>query len=93
MGDDGRVHAMEDDEAAAAEQIQSIDIYPLSNYFFGSKEALLFKDETLADRVQRMKSKYIDSIHFNLFRWLYCEFSVYVSSFSLSNVFFLDVFV
>lgn len=35
-----------------------IDIYPLSSYYFGSKEALPFKDETLADRIQRMKSKY-----------------------------------
>ena len=35
-----------------------IDIYPLSNYYFGSKEAIPFKDETLADRVLRMKSKY-----------------------------------
>jgi hypothetical protein len=35
-----------------------IDIYPLSCYYFGSKEAGPFKDETLADRTQRMKSKY-----------------------------------
>lgn len=35
-----------------------IDIYSLSNYYFGSKEVIPFKDETLADRVQRMKSKY-----------------------------------
>ncbi|KAL5572424.1 hypothetical protein UlMin_022021 [Ulmus minor] len=35
-----------------------LDIYPLSSYYFGSKEALPFKDETLADRVQRMKSNY-----------------------------------
>ncbi|KAM3712795.1 hypothetical protein ACB098_01G209300 [Castanea mollissima] len=35
-----------------------IDIYSLSNYYFGSKEVIPFKDETLADRVQRMKSNY-----------------------------------
>ncbi|KAA8523282.1 hypothetical protein F0562_009705 [Nyssa sinensis] len=35
-----------------------LDIYPLSNYYFGSKETLPFKDDTLADRVQRMKSNY-----------------------------------
>lgn len=58
MGDDGHVNAMEDDEASAAEQRRAIDIYPLRNYFFGSKEALLFKNEALADRVQRMNSKY-----------------------------------
>ncbi|XP_022965443.1 pre-mRNA cleavage factor Im 25 kDa subunit 1 [Cucurbita maxima] len=58
MGDDGRMHAMEDDESAAADQIRAIDIYPLSNYYFGSKEPLIFKDKTLADRVIRMKSNY-----------------------------------
>ncbi|KAG6599518.1 Pre-mRNA cleavage factor Im 25 kDa subunit 1, partial [Cucurbita argyrosperma subsp. sororia] len=58
MGDDGHVNAMEDDEASAAEQRGGIDIYPLRNYFFGSKEALLFKNEALADRVQRMNSNY-----------------------------------
>jgi cleavage and polyadenylation specificity factor subunit 5 len=34
-----------------------IDIFTLSNYYFGSKEAIPFKEETLADRVQRLKSK------------------------------------
>ncbi|CAK9326723.1 unnamed protein product [Citrullus colocynthis] len=58
MGDDGRLHAIDDDEASAADQSLAIDIYPLSNYYFGSKQPLLFKDETLADRVLRMKSNY-----------------------------------
>ncbi|CAI0387409.1 unnamed protein product, partial [Linum tenue] len=35
-----------------------VDIYPLSSYYFGSKDALPFKDETLADRLYRMKSNY-----------------------------------
>uniref|UniRef100_A0A2N9HFV2 Pre-mRNA cleavage factor Im 25 kDa subunit n=1 Tax=Fagus sylvatica TaxID=28930 RepID=A0A2N9HFV2_FAGSY len=35
-----------------------IDIFTLSNYYFGSKEAIPFKEETLADRVQRLKSNY-----------------------------------
>ncbi|KAJ9167986.1 hypothetical protein P3X46_019570 [Hevea brasiliensis] len=35
-----------------------IDIYPLSGYYFGSKDPLPFKEETLADRAQRMKSNY-----------------------------------
>lgn len=39
-------------------QSDTVDIYPLSNYYFGSKEAVLPKDDTLADRVQRMKSNY-----------------------------------
>ncbi|KAI7727084.1 hypothetical protein M8C21_031576 [Ambrosia artemisiifolia] len=39
---------------------QIVDIYPLSNYFFGSKPAAsdAFKDETLADRALRLKSKF-----------------------------------
>ncbi|XP_024017120.1 pre-mRNA cleavage factor Im 25 kDa subunit 1 [Morus notabilis] len=35
-----------------------LDIYPLSSYYFGSKEALPLKDENLADRLLRMKSNY-----------------------------------
>ncbi|GAB4853760.1 Pre-mRNA cleavage factor Im 25 kDa subunit 1 [Ancistrocladus abbreviatus] len=35
-----------------------VNIYPLSSYYFGSKAALPFKDETLADRVLRMKANY-----------------------------------
>ncbi|XP_042508600.1 pre-mRNA cleavage factor Im 25 kDa subunit 1 [Macadamia integrifolia] len=35
-----------------------LDIYPLSGYYFGSKEAIANKDETLADRVQRLKTNY-----------------------------------
>ncbi|XP_019192268.1 PREDICTED: pre-mRNA cleavage factor Im 25 kDa subunit 1 isoform X2 [Ipomoea nil] len=36
----------------------ALDIYPLNCYFFGSKDAVTFKDETLADRVGRMKLNY-----------------------------------
>lgn len=39
-------------------QSQVIDIYPLSNYYFGSKPVLPFKNETLSDRLLRMKSNY-----------------------------------
>ncbi|XP_059284090.1 pre-mRNA cleavage factor Im 25 kDa subunit 1 [Lycium ferocissimum] len=35
-----------------------LDIYPLSYYYFGSKEALHFKEETLAERIQRLKLNY-----------------------------------
>ncbi|XP_043705904.1 pre-mRNA cleavage factor Im 25 kDa subunit 1 [Telopea speciosissima] len=35
-----------------------LDIYPLSGYHFGSKEAIPNKDETLADRIQRLKTNY-----------------------------------
>ncbi|CAL9049086.1 unnamed protein product [Musa banksii] len=33
-------------------------IYPLSRYFFGSKDAIPDKDDCLADRLQRMKANY-----------------------------------
>ncbi|KAJ9551280.1 hypothetical protein OSB04_015325 [Centaurea solstitialis] len=35
-----------------------LDIYPLSSYYFTSKPAVSFKDETLADRARRLKSNY-----------------------------------
>ena len=35
-----------------------VDLYPLSNYYFGAKHSIPFKDETLADRFSRMKSNY-----------------------------------
>ncbi|PIA42973.1 hypothetical protein AQUCO_02000433v1 [Aquilegia coerulea] len=35
-----------------------VNIYPLSNYYFGSKLPLSFKDETLAERAQRMRTNY-----------------------------------
>ncbi|XP_050365189.1 pre-mRNA cleavage factor Im 25 kDa subunit 1 [Argentina anserina] len=40
------------------DQSRQLDIYPLSCYYFGSKEAIPLKDETLADRVQRLNSNY-----------------------------------
>nr|GMC58937.1 pre-mRNA cleavage factor Im 25 kDa subunit 1 [Ipomoea batatas]GMD00052.1 pre-mRNA cleavage factor Im 25 kDa subunit 1 [Ipomoea batatas] len=36
----------------------TLNIFPLNCYFFGSKDAVTFKDETLADRVGRMKLNY-----------------------------------
>ncbi|XP_039041194.1 pre-mRNA cleavage factor Im 25 kDa subunit 1-like [Hibiscus syriacus] len=45
-------HSSSDDDG------KRVDIYPLSCYYFGSKEAIVFKDETLYDRINRMKSNY-----------------------------------
>lgn len=42
-----------------------IEIYPLGSYYFGSKDPIAFRDETIADRVQRMKSKYSLSVFFS----------------------------
>lgn len=35
-----------------------LDIYPLNRYYFGSKEAVPFKEETASDRILRMKVNY-----------------------------------
>ena len=40
------------------DQSLEFDIYPLSSYYFGSKDAVPSKDLTLVDRVLRMKSKF-----------------------------------
>ncbi|XP_052200602.1 pre-mRNA cleavage factor Im 25 kDa subunit 1 isoform X2 [Diospyros lotus] len=36
----------------------TLEIYPLSCYYFGSKPAVPVRDETLADRLHRLKSNY-----------------------------------
>ncbi|KAL0333739.1 UNVERIFIED_CONTAM: Pre-cleavage factor Im subunit [Sesamum angustifolium] len=35
-----------------------LDVYPLSCYYFGSRDSVPFKNETVADRVLRMKANY-----------------------------------
>ncbi|KAK4391832.1 Pre-cleavage factor Im subunit [Sesamum angolense] len=35
-----------------------LDVYPLSCYYFGSMDSVPFKNETVADRVLRMKANY-----------------------------------
>lgn len=39
----------------------TINLYPLENYTFGIKEAMLEKDTSVAARLQRMKEKYPNS--------------------------------
>ena len=34
-----------------------LDIYPLRSYYFGSKEALALKNESIAEMLQRFKAK------------------------------------
>lgn len=41
------------------DQSLEFDIYPLSSYYFGSKDAFPSKYLTSADRVLRMKSKFV----------------------------------
>ncbi|KAA3457882.1 pre-mRNA cleavage factor Im 25 kDa subunit 1-like [Gossypium australe] len=52
MGDDDEHNSSSDGGR------KEVDIYPLSCYYFGSKEAIVFKDETVSDRITRMKSNY-----------------------------------
>ncbi|KAJ7955930.1 Pre-mRNA cleavage factor Im subunit like [Quillaja saponaria] len=60
MGEEVGIVAMNNNhhENGSDDQSTVLDIYPLSSYYFGSKEAIPFKEETLADRTQRMKSNY-----------------------------------
>ncbi|XP_050215981.1 pre-mRNA cleavage factor Im 25 kDa subunit 1 isoform X2 [Mercurialis annua] len=44
---------------AAGDQDSVVDIYPLSRYYFGSKDTLPLRDENLDDRLQRIKSNYL----------------------------------
>lgn len=38
---------------------KALDIYPLSCYYFGSRDFVSLKSETAADRLLRMKAKYV----------------------------------
>ncbi|GKV11983.1 hypothetical protein SLEP1_g23189 [Rubroshorea leprosula] len=60
MGDERGGEAVDGNSSSGVggNQRQVVDIYPLGCYYFGSKEAIPFKDETLSDRVERMKSNY-----------------------------------
>ncbi|KAF4357132.1 hypothetical protein F8388_002337 [Cannabis sativa] len=55
---DNRENSRRGIQSQSRSQSLVIDIYPLSSYYFGSKEAILSKDETMADRVRRLKSNY-----------------------------------
>ncbi|XP_044464110.1 pre-mRNA cleavage factor Im 25 kDa subunit 1-like isoform X2 [Mangifera indica] len=46
------------DNGTASDQSYVLDIHPLSRYYFGSKKPIPLKDETVHDRLQRMKSNY-----------------------------------
>ncbi|XP_021911179.1 pre-mRNA cleavage factor Im 25 kDa subunit 1 [Carica papaya] len=65
MGDEMRVPSTPNNinnhdttHQSTTDQPQVVGLYPLSCYYFGSTQPLSFKDETLADRVQRFKLNY-----------------------------------
>lgn len=71
MGDDDE-HKSSSDEGR-----KEVDIYPLSCYYFGSKEAIVFKDETVPDRITRMKSKYFFFPHIFIYMFIWFAFYFY----------------
>lgn len=58
-----------------------LDIYPLSCYYFGSKDSALaaeagdFRDETPAESVERMKIKFVTLPRLRMFWFLGLQFS------------------
>ncbi|XP_024005350.1 pre-mRNA cleavage factor Im 25 kDa subunit 1 isoform X1 [Eutrema salsugineum] len=63
MGEEARVLDMETSEENATRRNHLVndlivDLYPLSSYYFGSRDALRVKDENISDRVDRLKSNY-----------------------------------
>ncbi|GFY80471.1 homolog of CFIM-25 [Actinidia rufa] len=57
MGDETAL-TVDGDISGSNSRSHVLDIYPLNCYYFGSKQALSLNDETIADRVDRMKSNY-----------------------------------
>ena len=68
------------DHCSSGDHRKEVDIYPLSCYYFGSKEAIVFKDETLSDRINRMKSKYFTTS-------LFFPYKIKFSSFLFAKIF------
>uniref|UniRef100_A0A1J3IWJ3 Pre-mRNA cleavage factor Im 25 kDa subunit n=1 Tax=Noccaea caerulescens TaxID=107243 RepID=A0A1J3IWJ3_NOCCA len=65
MGEEARVLDLETSEESRTRRDHLIhdsivDLYPLSSYYFGSRDALRVKDEIISDRVIRLKSNYAD---------------------------------
>lgn len=60
MGEEARVLGIEsrEENATGRNHDSVVDLYPLSSYYFGSREAVRVKDEMITDRVARLKSKY-----------------------------------
>ncbi|XP_010548660.1 PREDICTED: pre-mRNA cleavage factor Im 25 kDa subunit 1 [Tarenaya hassleriana] len=63
MGEEARVLEMamsEENSTSRNGFVQGVivDVFPLSRYYFGCRGALPVKDETLSDRVDRLKSNY-----------------------------------
>jgi cleavage and polyadenylation specificity factor subunit 5 len=47
----------EEEEMVGASSSSVVNVYPLANYTFGTKEPKMEKDTSVADRLARMKVK------------------------------------
>ncbi|XP_047171002.1 pre-mRNA cleavage factor Im 25 kDa subunit 1 [Vigna umbellata] len=61
MGEEVRVTNLHNRDGGNEDQNQEFDIYPLSCYYFGSKDTIPFKDHTLHHHLLRIQSNYAAS--------------------------------
>lgn len=57
--DDHSTHEENGGHSLNPSSSNALDIYPLSCYYFGSIDSGSLKSETVADRLLRMKAKYV----------------------------------
>ena len=57
MGEEAPVFDTSEENATRRNHSSVVDLYPLSSYYFGSRDAVRVKDEMIADRVVRLKSE------------------------------------
>ncbi|XP_051149422.1 pre-mRNA cleavage factor Im 25 kDa subunit 1-like [Andrographis paniculata] len=55
---DDQTLILENGDSQQSSNSDSLDVYPLSCYYFGSKESVPVKEETVVDRVARMRANY-----------------------------------
>ncbi|CAJ1975776.1 unnamed protein product [Sphenostylis stenocarpa] len=58
MGEEVSVTTLHNGNSGNHDQNLELDIYPLSNYYFGSKDSIPFRDLTLHHRLLRIQSNY-----------------------------------
>ncbi|XP_027902204.1 pre-mRNA cleavage factor Im 25 kDa subunit 1 isoform X2 [Vigna unguiculata] len=58
MGEEASVTNLRNENGGNEDQNMEFDIYPLSSYYFGSKDAIPFKDLSLHNHLLRIQSNY-----------------------------------
>lgn len=56
MGD--QMQPVNNNNESGSDERLALDVYPLNGYYFGTKDPILLRDETLDGRVRRLKSNY-----------------------------------